>query len=160
VKLIPIGEILEVSTPNGLVYLHVAARDNSEGMDFVRVLPGVFPQRPSDFEALVDTQELCYLQLPTGPFIRMKFAVRVGNIVRDFLKRPELMREAQFGPEGFRGWHIIDTRTLKRTFVRTLTEDQKKLSTPGTPTFNGLLSIIEIGLPTDQWDIDLRGKPE
>ncbi|MFQ6540286.1 hypothetical protein [Aphanothece stagnina] len=159
-KLIPIGEILEVSTRKGFAYLHVAARGNDEGFDFVRVLPGVFPQRPSDFEALVDTRELCYLQLPPGPLVRMKYAVRAGNIVRDHLKRPDFMRDAQFGPEGLRGWHIIDTRTLKRTFVRTLSADQKKLSAYGMPTFVGLLAIIETGLPTEEWDWGLRKKPE
>jgi hypothetical protein len=159
-KLVPIGEILEISTPKRFAYPHVAARGNDEGLDFVRVLPGVFPQRPSDFEALVDTRELCYLQLPIGPLVRMKYAVRAGNIIREFITRPESMREAQFGPEGLRGWHIIDTRTLKRTFVRTLSADQKKLSTYGIPTFDGLLAIIETGIPTEEWDWELRKKPE
>jgi hypothetical protein len=160
-KLIPIGEILEVSTPNGLAYLHVAARGNIEGLDFVRVLPGVFPQRPSDFEALVDTRELCYLQLPIGPLVRMKYAFRVGNIARDSLHVPKFMRSPIPSPKGYvGGWHIVDLKTYKRQFVQTLSDEQKKLSTYGIPTHMLLLEIIERGLPTEEWDWALRKKPE
>ncbi len=57
------GDILEVSTPRGLAYIHYTARHSEYG-DAIRGLPGFFATRPVGFTALASSPEAYFTFYP------------------------------------------------------------------------------------------------
>jgi hypothetical protein len=68
-----IGDILEVKTPLGLVYMQYTHEEVSMGA-IVRILPGFFSMRPRDFTELARQHELYFT------FYTLRYAVPNGDV--------------------------------------------------------------------------------
>lgn len=64
-----IGDILEVETSGGLAYLQLTHR-HPKGEEVVRVLPGVFAERPSDLSSLAVDRERYVVITPVRAAVR------------------------------------------------------------------------------------------
>src|SRR5438874_2360723 len=73
-----IGDILEIATPAGLAYLQYTHRIPMWGA-LIRVLPGVFPERPSDFHGLVAKRERFFVFFAVGVAVARGIVTVVGN---------------------------------------------------------------------------------
>jgi hypothetical protein len=132
-----IGDIYEVRTPAGLAYLQYS-HDGGDMGELVRVLPGLFRSRPTDFAELARQRELYFA------FYTLKYALRNGQAevvsrqpVPDWARRYPMMRwpGARDRTGKIVSWKIfrasepLTIETHKRIpFVRTLTPEQEKLS--------------------------------
>jgi hypothetical protein len=96
-----IGDILEIKTPAGLAYVQYTHNGGDMG-ELVRVLPGLYANRPSDFESLARQKELYFI------FYTLNYALRAGQIeivshqpVPAWAKSYPMMRhEASTDPSG------------------------------------------------------------
>jgi len=63
-----IGDLIEISTPKGLSYAHFTHKHETPPRygSLIRVLPGIFPERPTDFAELVRGQPLFSTFFPLG----------------------------------------------------------------------------------------------
>ena len=54
-----LGDVIEIETPKGLAYAQYTHehRDPPRYGSLLRILPGIYSQRPSDFAALVAEEE-------------------------------------------------------------------------------------------------------
>ena len=89
-----IGDIVEISTPAGLGYVQYTHDADTNG-ELVRVLPGLYTDRPSDFAALARQKELYFV------FYIMNYALRAGQAevvsnqpVPEWAKAHPMMRHA------------------------------------------------------------------
>ncbi len=132
-----IGDIVEIRTPAGLGYVQYTHAAGTDG-ELVRVLPGLYTKRPSDFAALARQKELYFV------FYIMNHALRAGQAevvsnqsVPEWAKVHPMMRHAA-AFDDFRRvirWRIISAASrltleeLQRTpLLAELTPEQKKLS--------------------------------
>jgi hypothetical protein len=132
-----IGDIVEIRTPAGLGYVQYTHDAGTNG-ELVRVLPGLYTKRPSDFAALARQKELYFV------FYIMNYALRTGQAevvsnqsVPEWAKAHPMMRHAA-AFDDFRRvirWRIISAASrltleeLQRTPLLTeLTPEQKRLS--------------------------------
>jgi len=53
---IKVGDIFEIHTPKGKAYLHYIYKDKTTG-DLIRVLPGLYSERPASFDKLASSKE-------------------------------------------------------------------------------------------------------
>lgn len=136
-KMATVGDIVEINTRAGLAYVQYTHDAGTNG-EVVRVLPGLYANRPSDFAELARQKELYFV------FYIMDYAIRAGQAevvshqsVPEWAKVYPLMRHAaafdDFG--GVIRWRIISAAShltaedLIRTPLYTeLTSEQKKLS--------------------------------
>lgn len=123
---ISLGDVFEISTPEGKAYLHYVYKDKTVG-ELVRVLPGLYPERPEDLDNIVSKDELYVVFFPLSYANKRRIVERVGNFGIDF-KKPKYMREKHVVRSEFIGWHIIDTDTWERELVNTVTKEQSQLS--------------------------------
>lgn len=63
-----IGDIVEISTPDGLAYAQFTHKHDAPPRwgALIRVLPGIFPERPSDFAALAQKPPVFMTFFPLG----------------------------------------------------------------------------------------------
>ncbi len=130
-----IGDIVEISTPAGLGYVQYT-HDGGDDGELVRVLPGLYGNRPSDFAALARQKELYFV------FYIMNYSIRAGwaeivssQPVPEWAKAFPLMRQPVGLDSFWTRWRIMSAdnpltvEELIRTPVFTeLTPEQKKLS--------------------------------
>jgi hypothetical protein len=132
-----IGDIVEISTPAGLGYVQYTHDAGTNG-ELVRVLPGLYTNRPSDFAALARQKELYFV------FYIMNYALRAGQAtvvsnqpVPEWAKAHPMMRHAAAFDDFSRviRWRIVSAASqltpqeLIRTQLLTeLTPEQEKLS--------------------------------
>jgi hypothetical protein len=126
-----IGDICEIKTPAGLAYVQYT-HDGRDMGDLVRVLPGLFNTRPTEFAELARQKELYFI------FYRLNYALR--NRQAEVVSHQPVPSWAQPYPLmrwtlDHRIWKIFkasDPLTLedhKRTpVIQTLTPQQKRLS--------------------------------
>lgn len=132
-----IGDIAEIKTPSGLAYAQYT-HDGRDMGELVRVLPGLYDARPSDFVELAKQRELYFI------FYTLNYALRAGQTeivsnqpVPEWVKPIPLMRHpGGAAPDGRTlNWRIVGAMQpltldfLQRTpVIRELTPDQRKLS--------------------------------
>jgi hypothetical protein len=132
-----IGDICEIRTQKGLAYVQYTHDGGNMGQ-LVRVLPGFFSARPTDFVHLAAQKELYFI------FYTLNYALRDGQTevvshqsVPVWARPSPLMRWQ--GAEDKNGkpiaWKIFDASTpltveahQRTPFVRELTAEQEKLS--------------------------------
>jgi hypothetical protein len=132
-----IGDICEIKTQKGLAYVQYT-HDGRDMGQLVRVLPGLFSARPTDFVNLATQRELYFI------FYTLNYALRDGQAevvshqpVPESAKPYPLMR--WHGAEDKNGkpiaWKIFDASTpltveahQRTPFIRELTAEQEKLS--------------------------------
>lgn len=145
---IKIGDIFEIVTPEGMAYLHYIYKDQSIG-DLVRVLPGLYAERPISFEQLAESKENFMVFFPLSAAFKRKIVEMVGFHPGTGFKKPEYMRTEHVIRGEFLGWHIINTETWKRELVKNLSSEQKKLSPWGI--WNDTLLIEKL---VDKWSLE------
>ncbi|WP_437922381.1 hypothetical protein [Sphingobacterium sp. LRF_L2] len=124
---IKVGDIFEIDTPKGKAYLHYIHKDPVT-VALVRVLQGLHSERPANFEELAEQKERYLISFPLGPAASRKIVERVGFYSASEFSKPKFMRQQHNVRGEFLGWHIVDTDTLHRQLVKTLTVEQKELS--------------------------------
>lgn len=147
---IKIGDIFEINTPKGKAYLHYVYKDKTIG-DLIRVLPGLFLERPTNFEMLVGLKECYMIYFPLTFAYKQKIVDLVGNVSINNFTKPKFMRTEHIINGQFLGWHIIDTDTWQRQLVTVLTSEQKKLSPWGIWNDTLLIERLEQGWSLDNW---------
>jgi hypothetical protein len=132
-----IGDIVEISTSAGLAYVQYTHDGGTNG-ELVRVLPGLYENRPSDLASLARQKELYFV------FYIMNYALRTAlaevvcrQPVPEWAKAYPMMRHAA-AFDDFRRvtrWRIISSasRLTPQELIRTpllaqLTPEQNKLS--------------------------------
>jgi len=132
-----IGDIVEISTPAGLGYVQYTHDGGSNG-ELVRVLPGMYENRPSDLTALARQKELYFI------FYIMNYALRAGlahvvsnQPVPNWALAPPMMRHAAgFDEYGTTvRWRIINAASkltpaelIRAPLISELNPEQEKLS--------------------------------
>lgn len=122
-----IGDIFEINTPKGKAYLHYIYKDSVIG-ELVRVLQGLYSDRPTNFDQLAASKERYIISFPLSAAIKQKIVKPVGFYSASNFSKPELMRTEHNVRGEFLGWHLINTETWHRQLVMTLSPEQKKLS--------------------------------
>ena len=145
---IKLGDIFEIKTSKGNAYLHYIYKDKTIG-DLIRVLPGLFTERPVIFDKLVTSKERYMLFFPLSAANKKRIVEQVGYYPADSFEKPRYMRTEHIVKGEFLGWHIIDTETWQRQLVKTLTQEQKKLSPWGI--WNDILLIENL---VDGWSLE------
>jgi Regulator of ribonuclease activity B len=132
-----IGDIVEISTPGGLGYVQYTHDAGTNG-ELVRVLPGLYTNRPSDFAALARQKELYFV------FYIMDYALRAGQAkvvsnqsVPEWARAHPMMRHAA-AFDDFRRvirWRIVSAASqltpeelIRTPLLTELTPEQEKLS--------------------------------
>jgi len=124
---IRIGDIVEIETPKGNAFLHCILLE-SINCELVRVLTGLYQERPTDLESIARQEEQFMIFFPLKAAVRLKIVEKVGHVSAAGFSLPKYMREIHIVRGAFLGWHIIDTETTKRQLVENLTSEQRKLS--------------------------------
>lgn len=132
-----IGDICEIKTPAGLAYVQLTHEGMNMGQ-LVRVLPGLFPTRPTDFVELGKKSELYFVFYPLSYATRDQKAEVVSHQpVPDWARPYPLMRwcGARDRNGNSTGWKIFSASSSlsiedhQRTpVIRNLTPDQRKMS--------------------------------
>jgi len=132
-----IGDILEIKTPSGLAYLQYTHDERSMG-SLVRVLPGLYRNRPKDFANLSQQKELYFTFYP------LEYALHDGETevvshqrIPDWAKSYPMMRHPNGGNAMGRrdSWTILRADTpltlddlTKAPKYKELTPELKRLS--------------------------------
>jgi hypothetical protein len=145
---IKVGDIFEINTPKGKGYLHYIYKDRTKG-DLVRILPGLYSERPASVDKLAGHQESFMVFFPLSASYKQKIVEQVGHYPADGFEKPRYMRTEHIVRGDFLGWHIIDTETWQRQLVETLTPEQKKLSPWGI--WNDTLLIENLA---NDWNLE------
>ena len=144
---IKIGDIFEIETPKGKAYLHYIYKDKEAG-DLIRVLSGLYSERPANLEELAGSKERFMVFFPLSVAKRQNIVKQVGHYPVKF-EKPRYMRSEYIVRGEFLGWHIIETETWHRQLVKTLTPEQKELSPWGI--WNDTLLIENL---VDDWSLE------
>jgi len=125
---IRIGDTFEIETPKGVGYIQFAYRDK-RGIEYVRVIDGLFKCRPDNLKEFVDKKERYIVGFPLTIGASRNVVGFVANILlpADFAM-PKLMRSDHFVRGEFLGWHIVNVSNWKRKLVSKLSEQEEKLS--------------------------------
>jgi len=148
---IKIGDIFEMNTLKGKSYLHYIYKDKAIG-DLVRVLPGLYSERPANFDKLAGSKERYMIFFPLSAASKQKIVEQVSFYPSDKFEKPKYMRSEHIVRGEFIGWHIIDTETWHRQLVKRLTSEQKQLSPWGI--WNDTLLIENI---INEWSLEHWG---
>jgi hypothetical protein len=124
---IKLGDIFEIVTPIGKAYLHYIYKDQSIG-DMIRVLPGVYSERPDSFDQIAGSKERYMVFFPVSAANKRKIIEQVGYYPATGFTKPDYMRTEHTVRGEFLGWHIINTETWQRQLVKKLSSEQKELS--------------------------------
>jgi hypothetical protein len=136
-----LGDVFEVATPCGLAYVQYINRHPEDG-DVVRVIPGVYPERPPDLDALVSGPTRFAVFYPVTVAARRGLAAHLGNFEIPAGDRPlPHTRLAGLGDADRYGWILYDgPRELGR--VRSLSPEQA--SWPEAAVWNHAFLISRI----------------
>jgi hypothetical protein len=143
-----IGDIFEFETPKGKAYLHFIYKDKVTGY-LVRVLSGLYSERPTDLEELVTFKERYMVFFPLSAANKQKIIQKIGHYPVDKFEKPKYMRVEHIVRGEFLGWHIVDTDTWERQLVKELLPEQKLLSPWGI--WNDTLLIENL---VDDWSLE------
>jgi hypothetical protein len=151
------GDVLEVSTPRGLAYVHFSfLTEDPNYMETIRVLPGFFATRPADFTALVNSLEAYFAFYP----VRAAVSQGLAEIAAHHPVPPEKAFPAVYRRAGARSregrvlaWLIFEG--TKQTLVRELSDEQRYLPIDCIWMHDSLVSALvkqwrpeqDIGIP-------------
>ncbi|PTL80940.1 hypothetical protein DAT35_26795 [Vitiosangium sp. GDMCC 1.1324] len=143
-----LGDVLEVSTPRGLVYIHYTyLAEKPRYFETIRVLPGFFTTRPADFTELVNHPRAYFAFYPA----RAAVSQGLVEVVAHHPVRPEQAFPAVYrwaGASNREGrvlaWRICDG--TKEMLVRELSEEQRYLPIYSIFVHDSLVSAL-----TEEW---------
>jgi hypothetical protein len=141
-KRIKLGDVIEVQTKSGLAYAQYALKKEQWGA-LLRILPGLFEQRPPDLCELVKAKERFVTFFPLQAAINRKIFDAVGNCdVPEWAQRLPLFRAAGYVDKlgKVHDWWLWNGEREWR--IERLSEDQAKL--PMRSVWNDTLLIQRI----------------
>ncbi len=147
---IKIGDIFEIGTPKGKAYLHYIYKDDMTG-DLVRVLSGLYAERPFEFDKLATEKEQYIISFPISTAKKQNIVDIVGYYPAINFKKPKYMRTEHNVRGEFLGWHIVNTETWKRELVKSLTDEQRKFSPWGIWNDTLLIENLVKGWSLEKW---------
>ena len=120
-----IGDVIEIPTPKGFAYAHFTHKDPETTAPVIRVLPGLFPERPNDFSGLVQEQPRFITMFPLGAACHRRIVCVVAAepipahsaSFPTFRFNMDLLSGKLLGP-----WSLWDGSTTRR--VKTLTSEE------------------------------------
>ncbi len=143
------GDIFEIKTPQGKVYLHYIYIDEFTG-ELIRVLPGFYQSLPKELSKLVSQKEQFVVSFPLTTAFNKKFVKLVGFSSEGYTK-PKHMRSEHIIKGQILGWHIIDTDTWQRQLVKNLSQEQIQLSPWGIWNDTLLIENLVKGWTLQKW---------
>jgi hypothetical protein len=144
-KKLQVGDIIEISTAKGLSYSQVSHNHARYGA-LLRVLPGFFKSRPSDFVKLAGEPETFVTFFPLQAAVNRRIFDLVGRCpVPDFAKPFPLFRTGVEDPATLKVkvWWLWDGE--KEWKVGDITPEQRKLPLRGIWNDTLLIERIESG---------------
>ena len=148
---IKIGDVYEISTPKGNVYLHYVHNDKTIG-SLIRVLPGLYTDGLVDLCKLAASKERFMVFFPLSAAFHRKIVKYAGHCdIQGFVK-PAYMRTKNNVRGAFLGWYIIDTTTWHHQLVKELTPEQKQLSPWGCWNDTLLIERLEQDWTLEEWE--------
>ncbi|MBL7997074.1 MAG: hypothetical protein JNL32_00410 [Candidatus Kapabacteria bacterium] len=148
---IKVGDLFELNTTKGKAYLHYIHTDNTT-RELVRVLQGLYSERPTSFDLLVASAERYIISFPLSAAKKKNIVEIVGYYPASNFSKPKMMRTKHIIRGEFLGWHIINTDTWHRQLVQTLTPEQKMLSPWGIWNDTLLIENIISDWSLDEWE--------
>ena len=147
---IKIGDVFEIGTAKGQAYLHYVYDGKSDG-DLIRVLPGLYIERPEEKDTIIKQQELFLIFFPLKYAFKRKLVELVSHFPVNKFEKPKYMRSRHIIGGNFLGWHIINTDSCKRQLVTELSEKQKTLSPWGIWNDTLLKERLENNWNLENW---------
>lgn len=145
---VKIGSLLEIKTPKGYAYLHYVYKDD-DVFELIRVLPGIHPERPDNFDEIVKQKESYLLGFPVTAAVNKKILEKVGFYPIEGFTKPKYMRTDHIVRGEFLGWHIVNTSDYTIRSVKELSPEEKKLSPWGV--WNDTLLIERL---MENWSLE------
>jgi hypothetical protein len=142
-----LGDVLEVSTPRGLAYIHYTYFTYRPYFEAIRVLPGFFTTRPADFTTLVANPRAFFAFYPVRPAVSQGLVEVVANHpVPPGQAFPAVYRRAGARSRDGRvlAWLIFEG--TKQTLVRELSEEQRYLPIDRIWMHDSMVSAL-----TNEW---------
>lgn len=104
-----IGDVFEIPTPSGFAYAQFTHKHPSYGA-LIRVMPGIFSQRPSDFSSLVQQAEQFVAFFPLGAACNRQIVrVVAEEIIPDSAREFPLFRTGVRAQDGqVHSWWLWD----------------------------------------------------
>ena len=125
---IELRDIFEINTSKGKAYFQCVKIDKNR-WDTIKVFNRLYDERPSFIESVTNIDDSYLIGFALGAAYRRKLVEKVGRVpLPDEFKFPKYMRDEHIIGKDFLGWHIVDTSTWRRQFVKDLSPEQKKLS--------------------------------
>jgi hypothetical protein len=147
---IMIGDVFALPTAHGMAYLHYVHKMKN-GLEMVRVLQGLYPKQPASFDELVAIPEQFVVGFPLKAAFNRKIVQRVASGQMVEFSPPEFMRTKHKVPGEFDGWQIVNTNTLDRKTVESLSESERELSPYGIWNDTLLIERLELGWTLEEW---------
>jgi hypothetical protein len=145
------GDVFKIETQKGKAYMQYCCLGNN-GIEFIRVLEGLYSEKPLDVSEIVSSKERYVVQFPVASAKRKKLIFFVGNFpMPKHFAKPRYMRSSHIAGGEFVGWHIVDTDTLQRKPVSELSFAERKLSPWGIWNDTILREHLEGGWSLDNW---------
>lgn len=144
------GDIFEIKTPKGKVYLHYVYKDKVIG-ELIRVLPGLYSERPFNFKDVASKKEMYLVSFALSFAYKRNIVELVGHYSLPDFQKPKYMRTEHAVQGEFLGWHIVNTETWERKLIKELTEEQKRLSPWGVWNDTLLIERLTQGWTLDSW---------
>ncbi|WP_299313207.1 hypothetical protein [uncultured Aquimarina sp.] len=148
-KKIEIGNIFQLDTSKGKAYIQYVYEHESLG-EYVKVFYNLYDVEPKDFSRITKEEDFFYINFALRAAMKLNIIKKVGNIAisKDFIL-PSFFREEHLFKENW--WQIVDTKTWHRESVKTLSEEQKKLSPWGMWNDTLLIENLEKGWRLENW---------
>ncbi|HYO72119.1 MAG TPA: hypothetical protein VEU33_39200, partial [Archangium sp.] len=142
-----LGDVLEVSTPRGLAYIHYTYFTEEPYREIIRILPGLFTTRPAEFTELVNHPKAFFAFYPA----RVAVSQGAVEVVAHHPVSPDRAFPAVYRWAGARNrqgrvlaWRICEG--TKETLVRDLSEEQRYL-----PIFSIFLHDSLVSALSNEW---------
>lgn len=149
-----IGDVFGIETPKGIGYFQYVYLNPKDDIELIRVFPGLYAEEPQRMEDIVLQQEVYFVQFPVRAAYRRKIIRLIGHyeVPSEIEVPPKQMRTTHMVRGEFICWHIVDYETWRRTSVKDLTEEQKKLSPWGIWNDTFLIEKMVEGWTLGKWN--------
>jgi len=148
---IKIGDVFSIPLTNGLGFIQCVKEAPKTECEVLRVLPGIYSES-EEIQTIIEKKEIFFTQLAMKYALKKNMISFIGNFpVPNDTQVPRHYRtEHHIGTE-FVCWHIVDSVTLKRESVKTLSPEQKKLSEWDFISIPDLVEKIESNWTPEKW---------
>ncbi|NAS14136.1 hypothetical protein [Poritiphilus flavus] len=146
---INLGDIFKIQTKKGYAFMQCVHSDKLEG-EIIKVFYKIWDNSEQTIDDILKS-DFFLVGFPLKYALKQGIVALVGNSDIGFFEKPKFMRSPhQIGEEKL-GWHIIDTATMKRKLVKTLNDEQKKLSPWGIWNDTLLIENLDSGWRLEEW---------